>query len=324
MTGSAISRDCAASSITCRISASPRCGCCRSTPRRCATTATTSPTTRTSTRPTAGWPISRPSSARRTAAGCGSSPSWSSTTPRISIPGFSAPARAKPGSPLRDFYVWSDTDQKFPETRIIFLDTEKSNWTWDPVAQAYYWHRFYSHQPDLNFDNPRVFRAVANVMRFWLDLGVDGMRLDAVPYLIEREGTINENLPETHEVLRRLRARARQALRRPHAARRGQSMAGGRAAIFRRRRRMPHGVPLPADAAHLHGGRDRGPPPDHRHHAPDAGHSGDLPVGGVSAQPRRADARNGDRSRARLSVELLRRRPAGAASISASAAASRR
>src|SRR3989440_5924925 len=112
---------------------------------------------------------------------------------------------ASPGSPFRDFYVWSDTDQKFLETRIIFLDTEKSNWSWDPVAQAYYWHRFYAHQPDLNFDNPRVFRAVANIMRFWLDLGVDGMRLDAVPYLIEREGTSSENLPETHAILRRLR-----------------------------------------------------------------------------------------------------------------------
>src|SRR5205085_7837668 len=98
-----------------------------------------------------------------------------------------------------------DDDQKFRDTRIIFLDTEKSNWSWDPVARAYYWHRFYAHQPDLNFDNPRVFRSVVNVMRFWLDLGVDGMRLDAVPYLIEREGTNNENLPETHEVLRRLR-----------------------------------------------------------------------------------------------------------------------
>jgi maltose alpha-D-glucosyltransferase / alpha-amylase len=120
-------------------------------------------------------------------------------------PWFQRARRAKPGSPLRDFYVWSDTDQKFPETRVIFVDTEKSNWAWDPVAQAYYWHRFYSHQPDLNFDNPRVFRAIAGVMRFWLDLGVDGLRLDAVPYLIEREGTINENLPETHEILRRLR-----------------------------------------------------------------------------------------------------------------------
>ena len=120
-------------------------------------------------------------------------------------PWFQRARRAKPGSKLRDFYVWSDTDQKFPETRIIFVDAEKSNWAWDPVAQAYYWHRFYSHQPDLNFDNPRVFRAVVDVMRFWLDLGVDGMRLDAVPYLIEREGTLNENLPETHELLRRLR-----------------------------------------------------------------------------------------------------------------------
>src|SRR5215472_3616683 len=120
-------------------------------------------------------------------------------------PWFQRARLAKRGSPFRDFYVWSDTDQTFPETRIIFVDTEKSNWTWDPVAQAYYWHRFYSHQPDLNFDNPRVLRAVFDVMRFWLDLGVDGMRLDAVPYLIEREGTINENLPETHEVLKRLR-----------------------------------------------------------------------------------------------------------------------
>jgi maltose alpha-D-glucosyltransferase / alpha-amylase len=120
-------------------------------------------------------------------------------------PWFQRARRAKSGSRLRDFYVWSDTDQKFPETRIIFVDAEKSNWSWDPIAQAYYWHRFYAHQPDLNFDNPRVFKAVVDVMRFWLDLGVDGMRLDAVPYLIEREGTINENLPETHEVLRRLR-----------------------------------------------------------------------------------------------------------------------
>ena len=120
-------------------------------------------------------------------------------------PWFQRARRARPGSTWRDFYVWSDTDQKFLDTRIIFLDTEKSNWSWDPVAQAYYWHRFYSHQPDLNFDNPHVFRAITNVMRYWLDLGVDGMRLDAVPYLIEREGTINENLPETHEILKRLR-----------------------------------------------------------------------------------------------------------------------
>src|SRR5271163_190882 len=120
-------------------------------------------------------------------------------------PWFQRARQAKPGSHLRDFYLWSDTDQKFPETRVIFVDAEKSNWTWDPVAQAYYWHRFYSHQPDLNFDNPRVLEAVLGVMKFWLDIGVDGLRLDAVPYLIERDGTINENLPETHEILRRLR-----------------------------------------------------------------------------------------------------------------------
>jgi maltose alpha-D-glucosyltransferase/alpha-amylase len=120
-------------------------------------------------------------------------------------PWFQRARRAPPGSRWREFYVWSDTDQKFLATRVIFLDTEKSNWSWDPEAQAYYWHRFYAHQPDLNFDNPRVFRAITNAMRFWLDHGVDGLRLDAVPYLIEREGTINENLPETHQVLKRLR-----------------------------------------------------------------------------------------------------------------------
>src|SRR5690554_187739 len=101
---------------------------------------------------------------------------------------FQRARRAEPGSPERNYYVWSDTDQALAGTRIIFCDTEKSNWTWDPEAGQYYWHRFYSHQPDLNFDNPEVLDAVLGVMRFWLDLGVDGLRLDAVPYLIEREG----------------------------------------------------------------------------------------------------------------------------------------
>jgi maltose alpha-D-glucosyltransferase/alpha-amylase len=120
-------------------------------------------------------------------------------------PWFQRARRAKPDSRWRDYYVWSDTDKKFLGTRIIFLDAETSNWAWDPVAQAYYWHRFYAHQPDLNFDNPQVVKEVTNVMRYWLDMGVDGMRLDAVPYLIEREGTVNENLPETHGVLKQLR-----------------------------------------------------------------------------------------------------------------------
>ncbi|MBV6287043.1 maltose alpha-D-glucosyltransferase [Pseudomonas aegrilactucae] len=121
-------------------------------------------------------------------------------------PWFQKARRAKPGSRARDFYVWSDTDTRYDGTRIIFLDTEHSNWTWDPVAGQYFWHRFYSHQPDLNFDNPQVLKAVIGVMRYWLDLGVDGLRLDAIPYLIERDGTHNENLPETHQVLKQIRA----------------------------------------------------------------------------------------------------------------------
>src|ERR687884_1867392 len=121
-------------------------------------------------------------------------------------PWFQKARRAKPGSAAREFYVWSDSDQKYADTRIIFLDTEPSNWSWDPIAKAYFWHRFYAHQPDLNFDNPRVLEAVLDVMRYWLDMGVDGLRLDAIPYLIEREGTNCENLPETHEVIKKIRA----------------------------------------------------------------------------------------------------------------------
>jgi maltose alpha-D-glucosyltransferase / alpha-amylase len=119
---------------------------------------------------------------------------------------FQRARRAPPGSRFRDFYVWSDTPERYPDARIIFKDFEHSNWTWDPVARAYYWHRFYSHQPDLNFDNPEVRRAMLRVVDFWLEMGVDGLRLDAVPYLYEREGTSCENLPETHQFLRELRA----------------------------------------------------------------------------------------------------------------------
>jgi maltose alpha-D-glucosyltransferase/alpha-amylase len=121
-------------------------------------------------------------------------------------PWFQRARRAPKDSPERDWYVWSDDPNKYADTRIIFTDTEKSNWTWDPEAQQFYWHRFFAHQPDLNFDNPEVLEAITNIMRFWLRLGVDGLRLDAIPYLIEREGTNCENLPETHDVLRRLRA----------------------------------------------------------------------------------------------------------------------
>ncbi|MHB8346494.1 MAG: maltose alpha-D-glucosyltransferase [Acidiferrobacterales bacterium] len=121
-------------------------------------------------------------------------------------PWFQAARRSPPGSPKRNFYVWSDSNEKFSGTPIIFSDTEKSNWAWDEVAQSYYWHRFFSHQPDLNHNNPHVVKAMTRVMRFWLDQEVDGLRLDAVPYLCVREGTSNENLPETHAVIRQMRA----------------------------------------------------------------------------------------------------------------------
>jgi maltose alpha-D-glucosyltransferase/alpha-amylase len=121
-------------------------------------------------------------------------------------PWFKAARLAPAGSPQREMYVWSDNDQRYKDARIIFTDTEKSNWTWDETAKAYYWHRFFSHQPDLNYDNPLVVEEVLKAMRFWLDMGVDGLRIDAIPYLCEREGTSCENLPETHAVVRLLRA----------------------------------------------------------------------------------------------------------------------
>jgi maltose alpha-D-glucosyltransferase/alpha-amylase len=121
-------------------------------------------------------------------------------------PWFQSARRAPAGSAKRDFYVWSDSKLKFPETRIIFTDSEDSNWAWDDEAQAYYWHRFFSFQPDLNFNNPQVVKAVIRIMRFWLDMGVDGLRLDAIPYLCLREGSNNENLPATHEVIKQMRS----------------------------------------------------------------------------------------------------------------------
>jgi maltose alpha-D-glucosyltransferase/alpha-amylase len=115
-------------------------------------------------------------------------------------------SRTDPAGPKSDWYVWSDTDDRWGEARIIFVDTEPANWTWDPVRGQYYWHRFFSHQPDLNYDNPEVQEVMLNVVRFWLDLGIDGFRLDAIPYLYERDGTNGENLPETHAYMKRIRA----------------------------------------------------------------------------------------------------------------------
>jgi maltose alpha-D-glucosyltransferase/alpha-amylase len=121
-------------------------------------------------------------------------------------PWFKAARAAPPGSPERDMYVWTNNGEKYKDARIIFTDTEKSNWTWDEAAKAYYWHRFFSHQPDLNFDNPLVLEEVLKAMRFWLDMGVDALRIDAIPYLCERDGTSCENLPETHAIVKALRA----------------------------------------------------------------------------------------------------------------------
>ncbi|MBA3349497.1 MAG: trehalose synthase, partial [Actinobacteria bacterium] len=112
----------------------------------------------------------------------------------------------QPGSPKRDWYVWCDTNERYPDARIIFLDSERSNWAWDDTAGAYYWHRFFDHQPDLNYANEEVQDQMMSVVRFWLDIGLDGFRLDAVPYLFEREGTNCENLPETHAFLKRVRS----------------------------------------------------------------------------------------------------------------------
>ncbi len=134
-------------------------------------------------------------------------------------------ARRDPNSPKRRYYVWSDTDQMYVGTRIIFSDTETSNWTWDPVGRQYFWHRFYSHQPDLNYDNPAVRREILDIIAFWLDRGIDGFRVDAVPYLFEREGTNCENLPETHHFLKEMRQFVERAISWDFAAGRGQSMA---------------------------------------------------------------------------------------------------
>ncbi|MEO0732452.1 MAG: alpha-amylase family glycosyl hydrolase, partial [Bacteroidota bacterium] len=120
-------------------------------------------------------------------------------------PWFQRARNAPNGSKERDYYVWSDTDEKWPDVRIIFTDTETSNWTWDPVAQQYYWHRFFHHQPDLNYDSEDVQREIFDVLDYWMNMGIDGFRLDAIPYLFEREGTNGENLPETHAFLKKLR-----------------------------------------------------------------------------------------------------------------------
>ena len=197
-------------------------------------------------------------------------------------PWFQA-SRTDPEGPYGDWYVWGDDDTRWSEARIIFLDTEPSNWTWDPVRGQYFWHRFFSHQPDLNYDNPEVQEQMLNVLRFWLDLGLDGFRLDAVPYLYERDGTNGENLPETHAFLKRVRAEV--DARYPDRvllAEANQWPADVVAYFGDGRRRVPHGVPLPRHAAHVHGRAPRGRAADHRDPRADACRSRTTRSGGSS------------------------------------------
>ena len=164
-------------------------------------------------------------------------------------PWFQA-SRSDPEGPYGDFYVWSDTDDKYTDARIIFIDTETSNWTFDPIRRQFFWHRFFGHQPDLNFENPAVHEAMFEVVRFWMDMGIDGFRLDAVPYLYEEEGHNGENHPKTHDVPRQAAHDGRRGVPRPHPARRGQPAAGRRRRLLRHRggARVPDVLPLPGHA----------------------------------------------------------------------------
>ena len=219
-------------------------------------------------------------------------------------------ARSSIDNPRRDWYVWSDTDDRYRGVRIIFIDTELSNWAWDPVSKAYYWHRFFSHQPDLNYDNPAVREEIWNVMKFWLDLGVDGFRVDAVPYLVEREGTSCENLPETHAVLKELRARLDAHFTGKVLLAEANMWPEDVRPYFGDGRRVPHVVPLSDHAPDVHGAPARRPQAAHRHHRAHAEHSRLLSVGHLPAQPRRADARDGDRDRTAVHVGRVRQGPA--------------
>ena len=289
-------------------------GCCRFILRRCATTATTSPTT-PSVNPDLRHArrLSSASSTRPIAAACASSPSWCSTTPPTSIRGFSARAVRRRAARERDFYVWSDTPDKYHDARIIFKDFEPSNWTWDPVAKAYYWHRFYSHQPDLEFRQSGGARGRLQRRRL---LARAGRRRPAARRrslsLRARGHQLRKPAGDARLSARSCARTSTSKLPEPHAAGRSQPVARGRRRLLRRRRRMPHGVPLPADAADVHGDADGRPLSDRRHPGADAGHSRELPVGAVPAQPRRTDAGDGHRRGARLHVSRLRPGPAGA------------
>lgn len=225
-------------------------------------------------------------------------------------------SRTDPDGPYGDYYVWADDDKQFPDARIIFVDTETSNWTFDPVRKQYYWHRFFSHQPDLNYENPAVQEEIISALRFWLDLGIDGFRVDAVPYLYQREGTNCENLPETHGFLKRVRkeidANYPDTVLLAEANQWPEDVVdyfGDYPAAWRR---VPHGVPLPGDAPDLHGRTAREPLPGLRDPGEDPGDPVGLPVGHLPPQPRRAHARDGDGRGTRLHVRGVRQGSADA------------
>ena len=186
---------------------------------------------------------------------------------------------------LARFLCLDDIPEKYTGTRIIFKDFEPSNWSWDPVAKAYYWHRFFSHQPDLNFDNPLVQRAVIRTLDFWAEMGVDGFRLDAIPYLYEREGTNCENLPETHAFLKELRPHMDESYPNRMFLAEANMWPEDAVAYFGDGRRVPNVVPLPANAATVHGTAAGGPAAHRRDSEADSAHPGDVPMGAVPAQP---------------------------------------
>ena len=216
-------------------------------------------------------------------------------------------------NPRADWYVWGDDDRRWPDADIIFFDTESSNWAWDPARQQYYWHRFFSHQPDLNYRNPEVADAMLGVVRYWLDIGLDGFRLDAVPYLYEADGTNGENLPETHEFLRRLR----KEIDKSHP---------GRVLLAEANQPPEDVVAYFGDGDECHmcfhfplmprmfmAIRREEAQADHRDDRAHADDRGQLPVGPVPPQPRRAHAADGHRGRARLHVRRVREGPPGPA-----------
>ena len=225
-------------------------------------------------------------------------------------PWFVRARQSKPTSDARNWYVWSDNDQTYAGTRVIFSDTEKSNWAWDSLAGAYYWHRFFSHQPDLNYDNPRVLSAMIQIMRRWVDLGVDGFRLGAIPYLCEREGTNNENLPETHAIIKKIRSALDSYMPGKVLLAEANQWPEDVSAYFGDgdECHMAYHFPL-MPRIYMAIAQEGRPLPHHRHSPPDSGHPRQLPVDAVPAQPRRAHARNGNRRRARLPLVNLCDRP---------------